>query len=607
MSSIEEELENWKEASNSRERTPVRAKIQCDLFAQLARKTNEESSQKCRLEQSVGTQRSEKLDLEDRFRVMQNENQRLLRELEGMRKLEFSLNARINGLEVECALLKNVVELQQRTQVLSANLSSCNDEKCRLEQSVEVLRNEKLDLENRLQVMQNENERLLRELDDVRELVPATSSTSDSLISDFRSAPCFTEHNWLHAHVAYKIPKIERSVEEIDCEESESVRVEQVEQNLVDQVSDKDTTLFNNVNDDVKKKETVCSEIIWKVSRRTQHMTWMMHQISRSYQKGAVSFNIENYDVKEVEGESLFGDDIESEPEDSDYDMDDDSDLEALLEGARQAVDRGIAQRDEEENGKQKRCYNCGVTRNTGIGWKRVDGKTSCSACKQYRNNHHGQDRPKHLWRRSARSGETCYNCPYVIPKGRSNRVQGKLACGTCKRYYDRNGHHRPEHLWRKPPRKRLIRSVSRCYNCPSTIHEGASRRRVEGNLACGTCGKYYQMTGRHRPEYLWRIAQIRARMARRSEQREYALANVDDVDSSGSSTSDPRRSTTPPRIDDDVDLNAMANLTTPPVADDDIKVNLGVHYNAVVGGETFIPHRHQHEAAEWCSPTGPD
>ncbi|KAJ1374196.1 microtubule motor activity protein [Parelaphostrongylus tenuis] len=45
------------------------------------------NDEKCRLEQSVESLRTEKLDLEDRLQVMQNENERLLAELEGLPEL----------------------------------------------------------------------------------------------------------------------------------------------------------------------------------------------------------------------------------------------------------------------------------------------------------------------------------------------------------------------------------------------------------------------------------------------------------------------------------------------------------------------------------------
>ncbi|KAJ1369687.1 hypothetical protein KIN20_031214 [Parelaphostrongylus tenuis] len=65
MSSIEEELQKvLKETLNSLAKTL-----------------------KCRLEPSLEALRSEKLDLENRLQVMQNENERLQRELESMRQL----------------------------------------------------------------------------------------------------------------------------------------------------------------------------------------------------------------------------------------------------------------------------------------------------------------------------------------------------------------------------------------------------------------------------------------------------------------------------------------------------------------------------------------
>ncbi|VDM60916.1 unnamed protein product [Angiostrongylus costaricensis] len=75
------------------------------------------------------------------------------------------LCARIGGLQVEQqARLEEVKKLQEQIELLSDSISSCNDEKCLLEQSAKSLHSDKLDLEDKFQGMQNESERLLAEL-----------------------------------------------------------------------------------------------------------------------------------------------------------------------------------------------------------------------------------------------------------------------------------------------------------------------------------------------------------------------------------------------------------------------------------------------------------
>ncbi|KAJ1355640.1 hypothetical protein KIN20_013133 [Parelaphostrongylus tenuis] len=281
LPSIEEELKRLNEATISREKAFDRAKVNYDLlFAQLANRANREGSSQ-----------------------------------------ESSLNARIESLQMEkFALLKNVMELQQQAQLLSANISACNDKKRRLEQLVETLRCEKLDLENRIQGMQSENERLSRELEGIRELRLKRKRLNG-------------DHN------ALKIPKIEMSVEENGCQESVSVSAEQVGQTAMDQVSDKL---------DVGARQVAEGEM----THRNHLLDDDAHEDGNGNQDSAL-FNNEYVDVKKEEEESLIGDDMGSDPEDSEYDANDASDSEEPLEGARQTSDGEMAQHDEEGNGNQ--------------------------------------------------------------------------------------------------------------------------------------------------------------------------------------------------------------------------------------------------------------
>ncbi|KAJ1355641.1 hypothetical protein KIN20_013134 [Parelaphostrongylus tenuis] len=298
---------------------------------------------------------------------------------------------------------------------------------------------------------------------------------------------------------------------------------------------------------------------------------------------------------------------------------------------------RWLGRRPQEE----KRCYNCGVTNNAGEGWKRVDGKTSCSTCKHYRRKHPNEDRPEYLWRKAPRKEKTCYNCSFIIPKRGSYRVQGEVACSACKRYYVGTGRHRPEHLCRRPKKTqlRLLGTEGKCYNCPFILLKGIPRRQVEGKMSCCTCGHYYERTGQHRPEHLWReTLKKQERKATGNELRSDAVANVDDMKASGSSNSAPpcprvdgdvdsgeiqsQRLTLwrllgslvephaaplhRPHVNDDIDLRMMDSPIAQPVVDTDVKVNLGVHADTVMEGETFTPHCHQDEAAAWCAPLNP-
>ncbi|KAJ1373176.1 microtubule motor activity protein [Parelaphostrongylus tenuis] len=123
-----------------------------------------------------------------------------------------------------------------------------------------------------------------------------------------------------------------------------------------------------------------------------------------------------------------------------------------------------------------KSCYNCGTTKIIGGSWKRVDGKSSCNACKLYRKYHPGKDRPEHLWRRppqgraprkntrvefASNNESTCYNCWTTVPKGTSRRVEGKPACNVCKLYYERNHCDRPAELIAREQQRRR-RSVTK-------------------------------------------------------------------------------------------------------------------------------------------------
>ncbi|KAE9418728.1 hypothetical protein Angca_008846 [Angiostrongylus cantonensis] len=111
-----------------------------------------------------------------------NQSKQWIEEKKLFIETESSLNARIEDLRTEkCSLLEDMNELQQRTELLSAKLSLCNDEKCRLEQSLESIRSEKLDLEDRLQAVQNENERLLLDLGGVTKLETSISELQSQL------------------------------------------------------------------------------------------------------------------------------------------------------------------------------------------------------------------------------------------------------------------------------------------------------------------------------------------------------------------------------------------------------------------------------------------
>ncbi|KAJ1369686.1 microtubule motor activity protein [Parelaphostrongylus tenuis] len=357
---------------------------------------------------------SEKSSIKDMCGKQKSNLEQWTEEKNSLMQTELSLNARMKDLQREKSiLLEDLKEWQQRTQFLSADLSSCDDEKYRLEHLVEKLRSEKLDLEKRLRVIQNENGRLVTEVEGILGL---------------------------------------------------------------------DTASFSNENGDV-----------------------------------------------EEDRKNLSGDHKERHPEQSESDMNDASNLEELTKSTKQAVDRDMTQRNDEGDGIQK----------------------------------------------------TCYNCLSILPKGTLRRhVQGRLACNPCGKYCERTGHHRPEYLWRGISKKR-IRWVKRgewtCYNCLSTIPEGAFRKRVQGKMSCNSCRKYYERTGRHRPEQLWRkTSKKQAQKVTESEQREDPVANVDNVEASGPFSfrvhSSPVRHS---HVDDDVDLNMMGNLTKPPVADNDITMDL--------------------------------
>uniref|UniRef100_A0A0K0D815 Uncharacterized protein n=1 Tax=Angiostrongylus cantonensis TaxID=6313 RepID=A0A0K0D815_ANGCA len=90
---------------------------------------------------------------------------------------ESSLNARIKDLRIEKhALLEETKELQKQVELLSAKLSSSNDENCHIEQSAEIPNFEKLNLEDEFQGKQNENERLSTKLRSKVELVSLLGS-----------------------------------------------------------------------------------------------------------------------------------------------------------------------------------------------------------------------------------------------------------------------------------------------------------------------------------------------------------------------------------------------------------------------------------------------
>ncbi|KAK5971205.1 Kinesin motor domain-containing protein [Trichostrongylus colubriformis] len=82
-----------------------------------------------------------------------------IEEREQFLETEASLESQIDHVEMEKAqLASNLLEAQQRIDLLSAKIFSFNDERCRLQQEIDELRAEKFELEDRLQEIQNELE-----------------------------------------------------------------------------------------------------------------------------------------------------------------------------------------------------------------------------------------------------------------------------------------------------------------------------------------------------------------------------------------------------------------------------------------------------------------
>ncbi|KAJ1361959.1 hypothetical protein KIN20_021352 [Parelaphostrongylus tenuis] len=231
----------------------------------------------------------------------------------------YQMSSKMSSIEEELQKLKEALNLLAETLAIRMQLLLKIEDmlklKFRLKLLVEALRSENVYLENRLQVMQNENERLQRELETMREL----RSNRELLHSD---------------QIASEIPRMDRGVEENASEKSESL--EQAGQTVLDQISDKlDVSVIQVAEGKTAQQGQLvvdddCGE------RNSDQVTALC--------------NNENDDFDE-ERRSLLSDDIQRDAEDLEPNIDDTSDMDEVSEGSKQAVNRQMMQRnDNQEN-----------------------------------------------------------------------------------------------------------------------------------------------------------------------------------------------------------------------------------------------------------------
>ncbi|KAK6744433.1 hypothetical protein RB195_011254 [Necator americanus] len=121
-----------------------------------------------RLSQIVAEKDSQ---IEDLCEKQKDQAKEWLSEKKKLLESESVLRTQVQSLETEnYGLQEKLVDEKQRNELLSLKISTANDEKCRLQQEIDVIRAENYDLEDKVQILQNEQEQFVTELKSVADL-----------------------------------------------------------------------------------------------------------------------------------------------------------------------------------------------------------------------------------------------------------------------------------------------------------------------------------------------------------------------------------------------------------------------------------------------------
>lgn len=109
--------------------------------------------------------------IEEIYEAQKAQAKQWIEEREKYLEAEAAMKSQVDKLTSERLLLQESLDkAKQRTELLSAKISSFNDENCGLRNEIDELQADKFDLEDRLQTIQNEYEQLCAEQRDVSEL-----------------------------------------------------------------------------------------------------------------------------------------------------------------------------------------------------------------------------------------------------------------------------------------------------------------------------------------------------------------------------------------------------------------------------------------------------